>query len=413
MVLNNTLSTRRFKMKPLPNGSWDDIAPNFGMIKGLHLEYLEFGHKIKKNAPIIQEPTYSGKAFDEPKTSQKPPPPASDTGVPSKEPEKESKKSKSSSHSSETLRSEDDYSYSDESKDESKDEENSKDKNFLAKFGATPVASRSQTSSHVTPMATPKRSKEERSSRKEEKERRSSRKDEKIPKYINVEEAKTDTVHAQIIEEEKEEDPQETYIREEVERRMNIAALKKAKAAGIEIGDNIDDDMDLQTTRIIRKTTDAQVSHNKSVSMNRFALMGIFLGVDQGFNFITDKMKGYFQYQMDIMHIYDEYLEAIGENSINTYLQSLDPSIQLIGMIGLTTGGFYIFQNFVGEDKVKGAKLIASFFPGQAKVIDEITNASKKAKEDKKQDKEEQSGNEKPKKRRGPSYRPEDINVAE
>ncbi len=396
MVVSNTASNRKFRMKPNPNGSWDNIHPNFGIIKGLHLDMLEFAHRIKKGAPLIPEPSYSGQAHIDPGKPVKPenlPPPDSGTKPAEHEPEK-SNDPQGDDHS------DDDYSSYSRSSSISV-----KNKDFLNKFGATPSGSRSRSqtpsvsrsrSRADTPVATPKPKKEE-----------------KVPKYINIEKVKEEHVE----EKKKEEDPQEIFIREEVERRLNIAALKKARDSGIDVGD-INDDTDLATTRILRKTTDTQVSHNKSVSMNRFALMGIFLGVDQGASFITDKMKGYFQYQMDIMHIYDEYLEAIGESSITTYIQQLDPSIQLIGMIGLTTGGFYIFQNFVGEDKVKGAKLIASFFPGKAQIIEDITAASKKVKEEKKasspeKEEKESPPKEKSKKRRGPSYKPEDINRAE
>lgn len=151
--------------------------------------------------------------------------------------------------------------------------------------------------------------------------------------------------------------------------------------------------------------------------MNRFALMGIFFGVDQGLSLMTDKMKGYLEFQLNCLQIYDPYLEAIGENSINSFLQALDPSLQLIGVICVSTGAFYIFQNFVGEDKVKGAKLIKSFFPSQAGVIDEITTASKKVKEGKEKEKssskKEEKRDEKPKKRRGPTFTQADINNAE
>jgi len=369
-MVGNTLSNRHFKMRTNPKGSsWEDIKPNFGILKGLHLEFLEFAHKIKKNAPLIPEPQYSGKAFDEPKDATPPPPPAGvQLPVREQSPQRSVERSASKSASSSSTASSDEY------------EEGSDHKDFMDKFGATPE----KQSGHKKTLVI-----------------------EKPPKYIHVEEEHTKQSIDPIEPEKKvvEEDPTEIYIREEVERRSNIVALKKAKLAGIDVGE-IEDDMDLQTTRILRKTTDSQVSHSKSVSMNRFALMGIFLGVDQGFGMMTDKMKGYFQYQMDIMHIYDEYLDAIGESSLTTYLQQLDPSVQLIGMICLTSGGFYLFQNFVGEDKIKGAKLIKSFFPGQAQVIDDITNASKKVKEDKKADEPEKTV----KKRRGPSFKPEDIN---
>jgi hypothetical protein len=380
-MVGNTLSNRRFKIKPHPKGTaWEDIKPNFGVIKGLHLEFLEFAHKIKKNAPLIPEPQYSGKALDEPKDTTPPPPPASSSktvnndNLPKPSPRHSVEKSTLKSSSSSSSTSEDEY-------DEATDH-----KDFMDKFGVTPD--------------------------------KQSKKQEKVPKYIHVKDDDKSSPKQQDIisppkvittdEQEKEEDPTEVYIREEVERRTNIAALKKAKLAGIDVGE-IEDEMDLQTTRILRKTVDSQISHSKSISMNRFALMGIFFSADQGLGLMTDKMKGYFQYQMDIMHVYDDYLEAIGESSLTTYLQQLDPTVQLFGMICLTTGGFFIFQNFVGEDKVKGAKLIKSFFPGQAQVIDDITNASKKVKEDKKVDEPEKPV----KKRRGPSYKAEDINKAE
>lgn len=69
----NAISHRKFVKQPLSESPWKDIPPNFGIIKGLHLELLEFPHKIKKNAPIIPDPTYSGKAFDDPEQEPSPP----------------------------------------------------------------------------------------------------------------------------------------------------------------------------------------------------------------------------------------------------------------------------------------------------------------------------------------------------
>lgn len=385
-----TISNRRFRMKPNPKGAWDDIAPNFGVIKGLHLELLEFASKIKKNAPIIPEPTYSGKAFDEPKEPL--PPPTS--GAPPKE--------KSSPKEPDIVESEEidkkrvpEPTRSSESDDgEYDDAVSDDDDDFINKFGDSPEKKEPDTKSAETSTV------------------------KKAPKYIPIPKATIPQVDPAPEPEEEvhEKDPTEVYIEEEVERRMNIDALRKAKKAGIEMCE-IEDDMDLQTTRILRKTTDKQVSHNNSVSMNRFALMGIFFGVDQGLSLMTDKMKGYLEFQLNCLQIYDPYLEAIGENSINSFLQALDPSLQLIGVICVSTGAFYIFQNFVGEDKVKGAKLIKSFFPSQAGVIDEITTASKKVKEGKEKEKssskKEEKRDEKPKKRRGPTFTQADINNAE
>lgn len=382
------ISNRRFKMKPNPKGAWDDIAPNFGIIKGLHLELLEFPSKIKKNAPIIPEPTYSGKAFDEPKTPL-PPPSSGAPPIPSSAKVSPKKHSEIVESEEITKKKKETHTSSSESDDGEYDDKTNGDEDFINRFGDSP---------------------EKKTGTKEDKSAEASV-TKKVPKYIPIPTKQTKIEEPEPIPEEK--DPTQIFIEEEVERRINIDALKKAKKAGIDLGE-IEDDMDLQTTRIMRKTADKQVSHNNSVSMNRFALMGIFFGIGEGFNLFTDKMKGYFTYQMEVMTVYDSYLEAIGENSINSFLQQLDPSLQLIGVVCLTTGGFYIFQNFVGEDKIKGAKLIKSFFPGQAQVIDEITSASKKVKEEKEKEKKpNKKSEEKPKRRRGPTFTQEDINNAE
>lgn len=341
----NTVS-RKYQIKPNPNGSWKDIKPNFGIIRGLHLDYLEFPEKIKKSAPTIAEPTFSGKVQED---TPAPPPPATQQQPEVVEEEIYIKSTKNSPEK------EGEY-------------EESQDDELLNKFGESPKASVQKLKETDV---------------------------KKIPKFIQIP-----------TEKEKEPDPNEQIIKDEVERRQNIIALKKAKRAGIEIADEITDDMDLQTTRILRQTCDKQMAHNSSVSMNKFALAGGLFGLDQFFQIIApQKMKGYWEYQMDIIHIYDDYLEEIGETPINAFFQDLDPSIKLGGMITTSTAAYFILQNFVGEDKLKGAKLIKSFFPKQASVIDEITDASKKQKNEK---------TEKPaKKRRGPTFKAEDVNVME
>lgn len=372
------MSTRRFKMVPNANqSSWVDKPQEFGIIKGLHLEGLEFPSKIKKNAPIPLEPTFSGKTNIENYHPQQP------FTEPQKDPRKESIKNptKQSVKQSSKRSSSSSYSHSKRSAslhDEYDDNED--DEDFLNKFGDDTASKKS---------SPPKIKKEP------------------IPKYIPVPNIQ---IESNVDAKPQEEDPTEKYIRDEVERRTNIAALKKAKLSGIDVGE-IDDDMTLEATRILRQIADKQVAHNSSVSMNKFALMGIFFGADQGLNWWTDKMKGYFEFQMKVMHIYDPYLEAIGENNINMIFQDLDPSFKLIGVAVASTGAFYVFQNYVGEDKVKGAKLIQAFFPGAGDIIEDITSASKEVKNDKKEEpKEEKSTSEKkPKKRRGPSYKAEDI----
>lgn len=386
-MVANTVSTRHFRMKPNPNGSWHDIQPNFGVIKGLHLEYLEFPHKVKKNAPLIPDPTYSGKALEDPPNEPAPPPVSGKPGkTPVSEPEKrDALTSVEKSHSRETSR--DDGTSSRESEYASYEEEDSQEDAFAKKFAGSPKA---------TPDPPKKRSE------KKEKKRISVPKE---PEPVEEEEV----VH----EKQDDDDPTQVFIREEVERRMNIATLKKIqKQGGVEIGAEVDDDMDLQTSRILMQTTATQLKHDKSVSLNKFGLVGVFLGVEQGCSMFTNKMKDYLKFQMSIMHVYDDLLEEIGPNQITSYLQDLDPTLQLGGVVALTTAGFFIMQNYVGEDKVKGANLIKAFFPDKAKIIDDITDASKKVKKEKKTDKKSASREPTPKKRRGPSYKAEDINNA-
>lgn len=370
MVNSNVISNRRFVMEPRPKGAWKDIQPNFGIIKGLHLEYLEFPSKIKKNAPIIPEPTYSGKAFDDP---VKPAPPP--------EGERDDEEVESETHekssSAKSARSGTSSSYGTSSEDDEED-------NFLEKFGSTPEK---------------KKGPAKEKSVDDEKQFEEEPAQPKIPKYV--------VLDKEPVEKEKEIDPQEQYILDEVERRTIIAALKKAQREGMDVGE-IPDDLDLQTAKIVRETTSNIAKREGAISMNKFALMGIFLGIDQGVGFFSNKIKGYFEFQMQIINTYDSYLDAIGETSINTFFQQLDPSVQLLGFVSLTTGAFYVFQNFVGEDKLKGAKLIKAFFPGQAKVIDEITEASKKVKADKAKETTTEKVST-TKKKRGPTFKADDV----
>lgn len=381
----NTISHRKFVKQPLTESSWKDIAPNFGIIKGLHLEYLEFPHKIKNNAPNIPDPTYSGKAYDDPEPSQPPP----DSGP----------NPAQNSHDSGIFSTAEDsevFERSTSGATKSSDDEDvfgANELDFLDTFGATPdKKNRDQINWEV-----------EDEPKTEEKERIEQQ---RIPKFVNV------APPQQEEEEEEEEDPTDVYIREEVDRISNIKDLKKMASKGIDVGGEVRDDMDLQTTRIRLASAKKQVSTEKSISMNKFGLMGTFLAIDQGAGIMTDSMKGYFQYQMDIIDIYDDLLEEIGETQINAMIQEFDPTLKLGGMIGLTTAGYWLFQNYVGEDKVKGAKLLKQFLTsGQAKVLDEMTTASRKQK-DQKEETGESINKEKKKKRRGPSYTANDVNAA-
>lgn len=353
--------SRKFQIKPNPNGSWKDIPANFGIIKGLHLDMLEFPEKIKKNAPNIPEPTYSGKAYDEPAASP-PPPPASKEDVYIKSARQSPKSSGEKGDSRER-----------ESRKELHDEYE-EESDGLGRFGESPKASVEKIREKKS--AEPK----------------------KAPKYISIPEISLPK------EKEKEKDPTEQYIEDEVERRQNILALKKAKKNGIELPE-IDDEMDLQTSRILTRTTKKEMAHAASVSQNKMALVGGLFGIDQFFKMVAPKkMDKYFEFQMDIIHIYDDYLEEIGETNINSFFQELDPSLKLGGTLAMSSGAYFILQNYVGEDKVKGAKLIKAFFPKQASIVEEITEASKKQKENKE---------EAPKRRRGPTFKADDVNNME
>ena len=437
MVLNNNVSTRKFVMKPNPAGTFKDIEPNFGIIKGLHLEYLEFASKIKKNAPVIPEPSYSGKLFDEPKYV--PVPPTVGIAIQADE-----KTSPSGTHRKGVYDDRRETPHRDENNDRSKrsyddsyssssSSTNTQENKFFDQFGATPdkkgastkgmsskgPTSKKGTSAHLkeTPLSnngddsqgsrkSRDSEKSSRHSRDEESHNNNHRQQQKSSKYIPV----LPPVEAEpppLTEDEQ-------YLEDELERRENIRNLRKLKVAkNIDVGD-VPDDLDLQTSRILVKAANKQVNVEQSVSLNRFALVGTFFGIDQGCGMFTDKMKGYFTYQMEIMKVYDDYLEAIGETNLSQIFQQLDPSLQLGGIVGLTTAGFFLFQNFIGEDKVKGAKLIQSLFPGNSKVIEEMTQASKKIKEEKRGEgkKAKSSGDKtsgKKAKKRGPTFTAADI----
>jgi hypothetical protein len=353
MPLNTLpISTRKFKVVPNPNGTFKDIQPNFGIIKGLHLEYLEFPSKIKAKAPTIPEPSYSGKIEEE---VSKPPPPVTGTAQFVKVSVKESHSLKKTPQLSE-----------EDIIDEYEEEDDTEAKEFYSKFASD------------TP--TPKASATEK------------KKEEKAPKFVQIPE---------VVIEEPEIDPQEQQIKDEVERRININALKKAKAAG-KIPDEITDDMDLQTTRILRATIDKERLLEESISMNKFGLMGLFFATDMAAGYMTEKMKGYFDFQMKIMDTYDPYLEAIGETSFSWYWQQLDPSLQLGGVVVLSSGAFFLLQNYIGEDKVRSARLLQTFFPGKADAIEKVAQASAEIKKEK--------ASQAKKKRRGPSYSAAEVN---
>lgn len=382
----NTMSHKKFVKQPLTESSWKDIPPNFGIIKGLHLELLEFPHKIKKNAPIIPDPTYSGKAFDDPEPVHPPP----DSGpAPDCSPNSEDNVFKSAADESEIH----ERSISGTGSSEEDDIFGADEIDFLDTFGATPEKKNRDPIKWEV---------------EEEKEERKEEKRERVPKFVNLEQPHVQQQSQQQEEEKDEdEDPTDIYIREEVERLSNIKDLRKMASKGIDIGGELSDTMDLQTTKIRLQTAKKQVSTEKSISMNKFGLMGTFLAIDQGAAVMTDSMRGYFQYQMEIIDIYDDLLEEIGETQLNAIIQDFDPTIKLGGLLTLTTAGFWVFQNYVAEDKVKGAKLLKQFLsPNQAKVLDDMTTASKKQKEENKKDEPTPK-----KKRRGPSFKANDIDA--
>jgi len=378
----NAISHRKFIKQPLPEGSWKDIPPNFGIIKGLHLEYLEFPHKIMKNAPNIPDPSYSGKAYEDPSPTLPPPDSGPKPDIDSEgqlfhnSVDEEESEMFERSQSAGTASSEEDVFRADEL-------------DFLDTYGTTPEKKKTKSVNWEVENDAPEVEQPPVP---------------KIPKFVNIdmpvpiEEVK-----------EKEEDPTDIYIREEVERLSNIKDLRKMVSKGIDVGGDVTDTMDLQTTRIWLTSAKKQVSTERSISMNKFGLMGTFLAIDQGAGMMTDQLNGYFRYQMDIIDIYDDLLEEIGETQLNAIIQEFDPTIKLGGMVAATTAGFWLFQNYVGEDKVKGAKLLKQFLTAnQTKVLDEMATASKKQKDEKRRD--EDSPPPKKKKRRGPSYNANDIN---
>jgi len=369
----NPISHKKFIKESLSESPWKDIPPNFGIIKGLHLELIEFPHKIKKNAPNIPDPTYSGKAYEDPEPTQPPP----DEGRPA-----------DGSQIFDSAKDEESeiFERSGTASDDNEEEFGVDELNFLDTFGATP------------------QKKEEAQINWEEEEEEKVEK--KIPKFVNIEVPQTNEKEE---EEEKELDPTEIYIKEEVERLSNIKDLKKLALKGLDIGGEVSDSMDLQTSRIRLITAKKQVSAERSISMNKFGLMGLFLAIDQGSAMMTQSLKGYFQYQMEIIDIYDELLEEIGETQLNTLIQEFDPTIKLGGMVALTTAGFWVFQNYVAEDKVKGAALLKQFLTAnQRDVLDKMTEASKNRKKEKDMEDDTKS---KKKKRRGPSFTADDVNA--
>ena len=363
-------SNKRYKAVPIQN-SWIDQQPRFGTIKGLHLKMLEFEEKIKKDAQLIPDPMYTGDAFrSESEDTEIVTPHSPDFGPsPLIVDEASSEIFQEELHTGDVTRSSDDDTQ----------EMDLEEMAFADQFGQSADSS---------------------SLKLAEKEATSKP---TSSKYVRL---PTEPLKPAPPPPKKEKTDEEKYIEEEVERRTLINALRKMKQSGL-ILEDIDSDMSLTQAQMLMTIAKQEQSEQRSISINKCALVAGFFGIDKAAGLFTDTMEGYLQFQEDIMHVYDPLLEEIGETDVTVAMQNIDPSLKLVGAIVASSVAFYASKN-TGIDQRQATNLIQVLFPKSKGMIAAMTNASERLK---KEDASEESVKPKRKKkrRRGPSFKPDDI----
>lgn len=348
----------RFVEEQTDEPTWTLKPKNFGrFLPGLHLDMLELKHKLKPEAPIIPDSTYNGDAFT-PQEENLPPP---DGGALPKQEVVETNfviEEELESHS---------RSGADSGGTKSEDEGmTAEEEEILNRFADTPQK-----------MHAPDEESESHHEYVPEQEH--------IPNPEPVREEPSPVY---------EEDDEDRYARELVEKRNTLKYLKEHNI-------EYEDTDSLKILRALKKAHEDEIKNGQALTLNRGILMFMMYGASEGIEWMDPTLKGYLEYQMKLMPMYDEILEEFEDTQIAEIIMSLPPSAKLAGGIGLSSALFVAMKKYNIEDKLAQSKFLETMIPGYGRVVDNITRASRETKENQQEE---------PKRRkRGPSVPAEDI----
>lgn len=350
----------RFVEEEAVEPTWAIKKPNFGRyIPNLFLDMIEIKRKLKPNAPLIPDSTYQGDAFTEPENF---PPPE---GGPQPEVHEEEhinlvveEELESQSHA------QFDGTQSDDGPDYTAEE-----MEVLDRFAETPPHRMD------TPEAV-------------------SMEDVPSERYIPTEIPMTTE------EPEPEEDEEDRYARELVEKRVLISYLKKHN---IEFSDT-------DSLKILRALKGAQEQEDKKsqcLTVNRMLLgFGMWMS-SEGMEWMDPELQGYLQYQMKLMPMYDSVLQEFEDMEIAQIITDLPPSAKLASGVAISSGLFVAMKKYNIEEKLKNSKFLETLIPGYGQAIDNMTRASREVKEERGETAEDEAP--KRRRRRGPSVKASEI----
>lgn len=357
----------RFVEKQINEPTWVIKKPDFGkFIPNLHLEMLEIKSKVKPNAPLIPDSTYQGNAFTEPE----PEVPLPDGGaMPDKvepkitfvvEDELESHSHVHGKH--------DDGTHSSDDNDFTQD-----DLDIMDRFGATP---------------------EHKHEEEDEPEAYVIQEDDDVPAHEHTYEEPQEESPV-------EEDEEDRYAREIVEKRNLLKFMNKHNIA-------FEETDSLKILRELKNSYEEDELKEKkkeqSLGVNKFLLGCCMWGASEGMERYDEELKGFLQYQMKLMPMYDGVLEEFDEIEIAELIMDLPPVAKLGLLTVCSSGAFVAMKKFGWEEKLRNSRFLETVVPGYGKFIDQTTKASEEVK---RENGEPESKRRRP--RRGPSLSKDEI----
>lgn len=355
----------RFVEKPSDVPTWVIKKHNFGrFIPNLFLDMLEIKEKVKPGAPLVPDSTYQGNAF----TEEEPEPPLPEGG-PAPEVEDTHKitlvvedELESHTHDNGTR------------SDEEEDDYNNDEIEILNRFGDNS---------------------EEHHHEEEESHKYVTHESEEVmsaPEPIYIPPPTQSKVR-------EEDDQEDVYAREVVEKRMLLEYFKENKI-------DYEETDSLRILREIKKAKEKNESRKGALTLNR-ALLGVLMwGSSEGLEWWDDSLKGFLQYQMKLMHLYDGVLEEFDDVEIAQMIMDLPPFAKLTLGVAGSSALFVGMKKFGIEDKLRTSKFMETIIPGYGKAIDSVTKASEEVK---RENGEPLSQKPTRRKRRGPSLKPDEI----
>jgi len=354
----------RFVEEQTDEPTWTLKPKNFGrFLPGLHLDMLELKHKLKPEAPIIPDSTYNGDAF----TPQEENHPLPDGGALPKQEVEETNfiiEEELESHSK---------SAADSGGTKSDDEGiTAEEEEILNRFADTPQKMHAPDEESESPIE-------------------HVREHIQIPSHTEPESVREDPSPVY------EEDDEDRYARELVEKRNTLKYLKENNI-------EFEDTDSLKILRALKNAHEEELNKGQTLTLNRGLLMLMMYGASEGVEWMDPTLKGYLEYQMKLMPMYDEILNEFEDTQFAEIIMSLPPSAKLAGGIGLSSALFVAMKKYDIEDKLAQSKFLETMIPGYGKVVDNITKASRETKENQQEEPKEQK-----RRKRGPSVPAEDI----